>query len=89
MFRSYTDGEAARRGRARNKNVGLIEATTGEGLVSGLMCFHTTFTCSEAYIRRAFDLDDDAAHRFTEVARPMVETGHGGHSWRSGGIRSV
>ena len=29
------------------------------GLVTGAMCFHTTFTCSEPYIRRAFDLAAD------------------------------
>jgi 5-methylthioadenosine/S-adenosylhomocysteine deaminase len=42
--------------QALAENVRLIEATRDSELVSGLMCFHTTFTCSADYIRRAFDL---------------------------------
>jgi len=38
------------------ENVDLIEAARGSDLVSGMMCFHTTFTCSEDYIRRVFGL---------------------------------
>ncbi|MDH3753393.1 MAG: amidohydrolase family protein [Acidimicrobiia bacterium] len=38
------------------ENVKLIEASRGSDLVSGLMCYHTTFTCSPDYIRRCFDL---------------------------------
>jgi 5-methylthioadenosine/S-adenosylhomocysteine deaminase len=41
------------------ENVRLIEAARGSELVSGLMCFHTTFTCSADYIRRAFELAGD------------------------------
>ena len=41
------------------ENVDLIEAARGSDLVSGMMCFHTTFTCSEPYIRRAFGLAGD------------------------------
>jgi 5-methylthioadenosine/S-adenosylhomocysteine deaminase len=29
------------------------------GLIQGLMCFHTTFTCSEAFIRKAFDMSKE------------------------------
>lgn len=49
--------EIAERGLA--ENVALIEACRDSELVSGLMCFHTTFTCSEPYIRRAFELAAD------------------------------
>ncbi len=38
------------------ENVNLIEACNGNDLVSGLMSYHTTFTCSSDYIRRAFEL---------------------------------
>ncbi len=41
------------------ENVKLIEAARGSDLVSGLMCFHTTFTCSGDYIRQAFGLADE------------------------------
>ncbi len=47
----------AERGLA--ENVALIEACRNSPLVSGLMCFHTTFTCSAPYIRRAFELAAD------------------------------
>ncbi len=50
-------GEAiAERGLIENTN--LIEACRGDEseLVSGLMCWHTVFTCSEPFIRRAVDL---------------------------------
>ncbi|MCB0992651.1 MAG: amidohydrolase family protein, partial [Acidimicrobiales bacterium] len=43
--------EVARLGLA--ENVGLIEASRSSQLVSGLMCFHTTFTCSRDYIEQA------------------------------------
>lgn len=46
--------EVARAGLA--ENVALIEASRDDPLVSGLMCFHTTFTCSSDYIREAFAL---------------------------------
>ena len=41
------------------ENVNLIEACRDSELVSGLMCFHTTFTCSGDFIRRAFELGAD------------------------------
>ena len=45
-----------------DENVRFIEAcrhkagSDGDGRVSGAMCIHTTFTCSEPFIRRAFEL---------------------------------
>ncbi len=41
-----------------DENVGLIEAARADpaGRVSGAMCYHTTFTCPEPFIRRAFEL---------------------------------
>lgn len=39
------------------ENVAMIErGARRAGLVQGAMCFHTTFTCSESYVRRAFEL---------------------------------
>ncbi len=38
------------------ENANLIDACRGDELVSGLMCYHTTFTCSPDYIRRAFEM---------------------------------
>jgi cytosine/adenosine deaminase-related metal-dependent hydrolase len=39
------------------ENAAFIDACRKrDGLVSGMMCFHTTFTCSAGLIRRAFDL---------------------------------
>jgi 5-methylthioadenosine/S-adenosylhomocysteine deaminase len=38
------------------ENAGFIAACQAQpGLVSGMMCFHTSFTCSAPFIRRAFD----------------------------------
>ncbi|HLF28906.1 MAG TPA: amidohydrolase family protein [Anaerolineae bacterium] len=45
-----------------HENVEFIEACRQtDGLVSGLMCFHTTFTCSADFIRRAFELGEQHA----------------------------
>ncbi len=43
------------------ENLRLIDACAAEpdGLVGGLMCWHTTFTCSDDYIREAFALAAD------------------------------
>lgn len=62
-LRGILSFEATERVSAANGQLGLREnaafieecRTTG-GLVSGLMCFHTTFTCSEEFIRQAFEL---------------------------------
>ncbi len=50
--------EVAEQGLA--ENVDLIDACRDSDLVSGMMCFHTAFTCSAEYIERAFELA--AAH---------------------------
>jgi 5-methylthioadenosine/S-adenosylhomocysteine deaminase len=49
--------DIAERGLA--ENVQLIEACRDSELVSGLMSFHTTFTCSRDYIEQAFGLAAD------------------------------
>jgi len=41
------------------ENVELIRACDPDGLVSGLMSYHTTFTCSADFIRQAFALAAD------------------------------
>ncbi len=41
------------------ENVDLIQACEPGGLVSGLMCYHTTFTCSADFIHRAFELGSE------------------------------
>ncbi|RLE25560.1 MAG: amidohydrolase, partial [Actinobacteria bacterium] len=41
------------------ENVELIRACDPGSLVSGLMSYHTTFTCSADFIRQAFDLAAD------------------------------
>jgi|YNPMSStandDraft_1061717.scaffolds.fasta_scaffold00430_13 cytosine/adenosine deaminase-related metal-dependent hydrolase len=38
------------------ENLHFIQACADEELVRGMMCLHTTFTCSEDFIRRAFEL---------------------------------
>lgn len=39
------------------ENVAFIDACRQSAdLVSGMMCFHTTFTCSAAFIRKAFEM---------------------------------
>ena len=53
------------------ENVDFYDACRARGgLVSGLVCFHTTFTCSEAFIRRAFAL---AAGRGARVHMHLSE----------------
>ena len=44
-----------------DENVRFIEACRARGAdrVSGAMCIHTTFTCSEPFIRRAFEMAAD------------------------------
>jgi 5-methylthioadenosine/S-adenosylhomocysteine deaminase len=65
-MRGQLSFEATQRVSAENGQLGLREnaefidacraAPGGRALVSGLMCFHTTFTCSAAFIRQAFEL---------------------------------
>jgi cytosine/adenosine deaminase-related metal-dependent hydrolase len=55
--------EATQRVSDANGELGLKEnldciraCRQAGGLLQGMMCFHTTFTCSDVFIRRAFDL---------------------------------
>ncbi|MEK7440618.1 MAG: amidohydrolase family protein [Chloroflexota bacterium] len=59
-LRGILSFEATERVSKENGQLGLRENAefmrAAQGLVSGLMCFHTTFTCSADFIRQAFDL---------------------------------
>ncbi|MBI1800418.1 MAG: amidohydrolase family protein [Chloroflexi bacterium] len=64
-LRGILSFEATERVGAENGQLGLQEnldfiraarSVSPDGLVSGLMCFHTTFTCSAEFIRQAFAL---------------------------------
>ena len=69
-LRGVLSFEATQRVSPENGELGLqenarfIDACREEhGLVSGMMCFHTTFTCSSDFIRRAFALAKDREAR--------------------------
>ena len=69
--------EATQRVSDENGELGLREnanfydaCRARGGLVSGLICFHTTFTCAEAFIRHAFAL---AAEREARVHMHLSE----------------
>jgi 5-methylthioadenosine/S-adenosylhomocysteine deaminase len=58
--------EATERVSAQNGRLGLQEnarfireCQANSGLVSGMMCFHTTFTCSASFIHQAFSTADE------------------------------
>ncbi len=62
-LRGILSFEATQRVSEENAELGLSEnlaminwGKQNKGLVQGLMCFHTTFTCSEEFILKAFDL---------------------------------
>ena len=62
-IRAVLSFEATERVSPENGQLGLRENTNfidlcqkEEGLVQGLMCFHTTFTCSAAFIKQAFEM---------------------------------
>lgn len=61
-IRGILSFEATERAGARvaeqslRENVDLISASRDHELISAVVSFHTTFTCSDDYIRRAFDL---------------------------------
>ena len=64
-LRGVLSFEATQRVSEANGDLGLrenadfIQAHRAQNeLVSGLMCFHTTFTCNEGFIRRAFELGE-------------------------------
>ena len=76
-LRGVLSFEATQRVSAENgelglrENADLIDACRAQGgLVSGMMCFHTTFTCSADFIRRAFEL---AAERGAKVHMHLSE----------------
>ena len=62
-LRGVLSFEATQRVSAENGDLGLRENANlidacreRDGLVSGMMCFHTTFTCSADFVQRAFEL---------------------------------
>jgi cytosine/adenosine deaminase-related metal-dependent hydrolase len=61
-IRGILSFEATERVSKKNGQLGLrenlefIRARRGKGLVSGFMCYHTTFTCSADFIRQAFEM---------------------------------
>lgn len=61
-LRGILSFEATQRISEANGHLGLrenarfIEAQKGDSTLSGMMCFHTTFTCSADFIRQAFDM---------------------------------
>ena len=76
-LRGVLSFEATERVGEENGEQGLRENATfidtcraRGGLVSGLMCFHTTFTCSADFIRRAFAL---ATERSAKVHMHLSE----------------
>ncbi|HSJ52759.1 MAG TPA: amidohydrolase family protein [Anaerolineae bacterium] len=76
-LRGVLSFEATQRVSAENGELGLrenlefIDACRARGgLVSGMMCFHTTFTCDSEFIRRAFAL---AAERNARVHMHLSE----------------
>jgi 5-methylthioadenosine/S-adenosylhomocysteine deaminase len=76
-LRGVLSFEATERVSAANGELGLQEnarfidsCRERGGLVSGLMCFHTTFTCSADFIRRTFAL---AAERKAKVHMHLSE----------------
>jgi cytosine/adenosine deaminase-related metal-dependent hydrolase len=64
-LRGILSFEATQRVSEANGQAGLDEnadfireSRAAGGLVSGLMCFHTTFTCDEKFIKRAFEMGE-------------------------------
>jgi cytosine/adenosine deaminase-related metal-dependent hydrolase len=62
-MRAILSFEATERVSPENGRLGLLEnaefvdrCRKEGGLVQGLICFHTTFTCSAGFIRQAFDM---------------------------------
>jgi len=65
-LRGILSFEATERISSQNGQLGLREnaefvtsCREQGGLVSGLICFHTTFTCSAAFIQQAFEMGKD------------------------------
>jgi len=62
-LRGFLSFEATERVSKENGELGLQEnldmiawGKQDGGMVQGMMCFHTTFTCSDEFIQKAFDL---------------------------------
>ena len=79
-LRGVLSFEATERVSAENGELGLRENSdfiascrARGGLVSGMMCFHTSFTCSADFIHRAFSL---AAERGAKVHMHLSEGIH-------------
>jgi cytosine/adenosine deaminase-related metal-dependent hydrolase len=93
-LRGVLSFEATERVSVENGDLGLrenssfIDACQAQGgLISGMMCFHTTFTCSADFIRRAFAL---AAERDTKVHMHLSEgTYEQQHCLDQAGVRPV
>ena len=93
-LRAILSFEATERVDAANGQLGLREnadfvdaCRRAGGLVAGLMCFHTTFTCSEAVIRQTFAL---AAERGVLTHMHMSEGDYEPeHAQRVFGMRPV
>ena len=45
--------------RGLDENIRLIETNNSENLVAGFMSVHTTFTCSDDFLRKAFELAEE------------------------------
>lgn len=65
-LRGILSFEATQRINEENGQLGLREnaefverSKAGGGLVSGIMCFHTTFTCDAGFIRQAYKMAGD------------------------------
>jgi len=65
-IRGILSFEATERVSKENGDLGLAEniamvhrGKSNSSLVNGLMCFHTTFTCSESFIKRTFELANE------------------------------
>ena len=55
------------------ENIAMIEkGNASTNLVKGLMCFHTTFTCSELFIKNAFEL----AGKYNVLTHMHCSEGH-------------
>ena len=86
LVRSNRAGEPRERPARAEGEPGIhpgLSSLADRGLVSGMMCYHTTFTCSAGFIRQAFDLaragGDHRAHarlRGNAMSRSM----HSGNS---------
>ena len=50
--------DAARGERLLMENARFIEATAGDPFAHGMLCLHTSFTCSEGFVERARELRD-------------------------------